>query len=330
MNMRLSYYHPSTVIFVDDQQAFLTAIKNRLPQQMMALFFNDATSALKKIIMEKLPQNTNLQALSEVDDFFEIEHQSNNETFLSLKLGEVCKTIYNANRFAEISVVIVDRIMPSLDGMDFCRKLIDHPIKKIMLTASKDRKVATEAFNEGIIDFFLLKDSPNLISQLCTAIKAMQKDYFQSLTKQTFGSTLALAVPAINNDSIAHFLRNKMEELNAVEFYLLDKWGSMLFVTYDGTPTTLAILPENIMNTYASIAQEHEEESIAEILISREKLLFFPQTTDCMCPVTSWSNFLFEANPFPDQSNLFYSVIRSPHHQPVHIERVCSQKLYMI
>ena len=46
MDTWLSYYHPSTVVFVDDQQAFLTAIKNRLPKQTSALFFSNAQEAL--------------------------------------------------------------------------------------------------------------------------------------------------------------------------------------------------------------------------------------------------------------------------------------------
>jgi len=52
MSKKLSYYYPSTVVFVDDQQAFLTAIKNRLPEDMLALFFNNSKEALSIVQQE--------------------------------------------------------------------------------------------------------------------------------------------------------------------------------------------------------------------------------------------------------------------------------------
>ncbi len=324
MNKWLSYYHPSTVVFVDDQQAFLTAVKNRLPQQLLTLFFNNPEKALSKITDASWSQYQNTPPIYNIEDDMEAEHTNNNDTLFNLKLGEICKTIYNPNRFSEISVVIVDRMMPDLDGINFCRRLIDHPVKKIMLTASKDQKVATDAFNEGIIDFFILKDSPNLIFELTAAIKKMQWNYFSSLTKRTLGTALEIVVPVIKNDFMVNFLQSKMQELNAVEFYLLDKWGSVLFIKHDGTPTTLAISPAELFDTYATIAQEHEQIAISNILSKREKLLFFPNESDCMRPVNEWNNYLFETKPLPEDANLFYSIIKNIVHQSIN-----SQETYM-
>lgn len=329
MSKWLSYYHPSTTVFVDDQQAFLTAVKNRLPSHFLALFFNDAKKALLNI-KELSSQCEHPQRIIEIEDDIEIDLKNNNEAFFNLKLGEVWKTIYDPRRFSEVSVVIVDRIMPDLDGISFCRELIDSPVKKIMLTASKDRKIATEAFNEGIIDFFLLKDSSNLIQQLMVALGNLQREYFSDLTKRTLGSTLEIAAHLAKNDASVTFVQNMMQELNAVEFYLLDKWGSTLFLTYDGTPFTLVIAPEKMMDTYASIALEHEERSIANALLKREKLLFFPHQTDSMCPPSRWNNFLFDCSQLPEQPGVFYTLISLPQIQPINIEKVYSQKNYII
>lgn len=85
--------------------------------------------ALNKITEEKRSPYEEPQRIFEIDDLVEIEQHNNNEALFSLKLGEVCKTVYNTNRFSEISVVIVGRIMPGMDGINFCRQLIDHPVK---------------------------------------------------------------------------------------------------------------------------------------------------------------------------------------------------------
>lgn len=328
MKKWLSYYHPSTVIFVDDQQAFLTAIKNRLPRQLLTLFFNNPEEALGKIAGGSLSQYQKISPIYNIEEDMEADHTNNNEALFNLKLGELSKNIYNHNRFSEMSVVVVDRMMPELDGITFCRRLIKHPIKKIMLTASKDQKVAIDAFNEGIIDFFILKDSPNLIVELTAAIEKMQWEYFLSVTKRTLGTDLEIIVPIIKNDFMVSFLQSKMHELNAVEFYLLDKWGSILFIKHDGTPITLVISPAELFDTYATIAQEHEQIAISKSLSKREKLLFFPNEIDCMRPVTEWNEYLFEANLLPG-TNLFYSIIKNVFYQPISIEKINSQEKYM-
>lgn len=326
----LSYYHPSTAVFVDDQQAFLSAIKNRLPKEMMALFFSNPNEALEKIKKAHFPARESPHDIYEIEEDLELNIQNNNEAFFNLKLGQVAKTIYNPKRFSEISVVIVDRMMPDLDGINFCRQLTNCSVKKIMLTASKDRTIATDAFNEGIIDFFLVKDSPNLSSQLIEAITSMQKNYFASLSKRMLGNTLEMAVPLINSQPISTLLQRKMTELNAVEYYLLDKYGSVLFITFEGVPTTLAILSDKVIDHYAVIANEHEELAIANVLRKKEKLLFFPKESDSMRPVNEWHHFLFDAMPIPDQSNLFYSVISDSMHQPIGANKIYSQNNHII
>lgn len=330
MDKWLSYYHPSTVVFVDDQQTFLSAIKNRLPKEMMALFFSNPNEALEKINQANFSMHENPHGIYEIEDDLELDLHNNNEAFFNLKLGQVAKTIYNPKRFSEISVVIVDRMMPDLDGINFCRQLANCPVKKIMLTASKDRTIATAAFNEGIIDFFLVKDTPNLSGQLVAAIEGMQRNYFFSLSQRMLGNTLEMVVPLISSQPIVNFLQRKMKELNAVEYYLLDKCGSVLFITFEGIPTTLTISSDKIIDNYAAIANDHEEQAIANVLRKKEKLLFFPKESDNMRPVNEWHHFLFDAMPIPDQSNLYYSLISKSIYQPIDTRKVHSQNHHSI
>lgn len=326
MDHRLSYYYPSTVAFVDDQQAFLTVLKSRLPKQMCALFFNNAAIALDKIITNTSPQ-PELQYFHENDDH-ELDISNNTEAYFNIKLDNISKISYNARRFSELSVVVVDQMMPGLDGISFCKKLINHPIKKIMLTASKDLSIATKAFNEGIIDYFLLKDSPNLTSELIDAIKTMQIDYFHSMNQRTLGFSIEKIASVMHQPNFHLFIQNKLKELNAEEFYLLDRYGSMLFIQSNGTPITLVILPAEAIENFASIAQEHEELNIALSLLNKEKLLFFPNEIDSMRPVNEWNDFLFNANPVPDTTNLFYTVITAAHSQPIDHQNIHSHQDY--
>lgn len=307
MDTWLSYYHPSTVVFVDDQQAFLTAIKNRLPKQTSALFFSNAQEALTTITQK--PSQYQKSQHIQIEEDFELAKLNSTEGLININLKPISEISSNSERFSEISVVIVDRLMPNLDGISFCKKLVNHPIKKIMLTASKDQSIATKAFNEGIIDFFLLKDAPDLMAQLNSAIQKLQKEYFAYLNNLTLGFGLEQIVPIIKDPHYFKFIQSLIKEHHVVEYYLLDRQGSMLFLQQDGSSLKLTISSEEMINHYANIAYEHEESMFGNVLSKKEKLLYFPSEVDSLRPVKEWGNFLFEAKQISQSSNLFYSLI---------------------
>ena len=72
--------------------------------------------------------------------------------------------------------------MPSLNGVEFCSQLKQKSFKKIMLTGKAGESVAVQAFNEGIIDKFIRKDSPNFEKTLTVAIEELQHEYFRNLS----------------------------------------------------------------------------------------------------------------------------------------------------
>jgi CheY-like chemotaxis protein len=328
MNKLLSFYHPSTAVFVDDQQGFLTALKYRLSPTLPVIFYNNPLKALERIENHPSLQKEKLRHLFQIDDQLPELTQEMSDTYIGLKLDEICRIANDANRFHEQSVVIVDYMMPDLDGISFCRRLKKHPIKKIMLTGNKDHSMAVQAFNEGIIDHFLVKDSPNLIDQLVHTIDKMQKSYFSSLMENRLGDVFETIVPFFNNIAIVQFYENLMKELNAVEFYLLDRWGSVMFITYEGIPITLIISTEQVIESYASIAEDQNEIEIAGMLLRRDKLIYFPSKLDLMKPASSWKSFLFDATKFPEQPGIYYSIIHDQSLQPLSVEQIKSQKIY--
>jgi CheY-like chemotaxis protein len=285
------------------------------------MYFNKPEKALD-IILER--QQNSSKFFSEFDDV-ESDNHLGNEALFTLKIGELSKISYEKKRFSEISVVIVDRKMPGMDGINFCRNIANKSTKKIMLTASRDRKIATEAFNEGIIDFFLLKDSPDLIQQLLSSIKNLQKQYFFELNQKIMGHFLQV----IHNDSLQKFIENKMKDYNGIELYLLDKWGSTLILKQDGTAVTLAISPTKIIDNFAMIAEEQGQQNLATSLFRKESLIFFPNEQETMRPANEWSGFLFDAHPIPDQLDLYYSIIVDPSKQPIDVNKIFSKERYM-
>ena len=60
--------------------------------------------------------------------------------------------------------------MPDINGIEFCQNLKDKKVFKIMLTAEADSNIAIKAFNDGLINKFILKTTEHLHQGvLCTA-----------------------------------------------------------------------------------------------------------------------------------------------------------------
>ena len=318
------FYYPTTALFVDDHKGFLTAIKSRLPDNLPVKLFNEPIKALTTIKNQKMPTFKDQKTIQFVDHESDITDQS----LIGLHYEIFSSMAFDIQRFATYSVVIVDHMMPDLDGISFCRELKDHPIKKIMLTGNSDHELAVQAFNDGLIDYYLSKDSPNLITQLNLKIQILQKAYFESEIERSIGLLLN-PTSLINDVSSLAFYEKIKEELKATEFYLLDRWGSMLFLDRNGVPTTLAITPAETLDAFSKIAEDHDETKISCSLSNREQILFFPNQEDHMRPANEWDSFLHEANPFPGRNDFFYSIISNSSFHPTNLTKIKSQNNYM-
>ena len=92
--------------------------------------------------------------------------------------------VHDPNRFAEVSVAIVDYDMPGENGMEICRRLRNHPVRTVMLTGKADEKLATSAFNQGLIDRFVLKHDSATVDRLDDLIAELQLDYFDRMRSE--------------------------------------------------------------------------------------------------------------------------------------------------
>lgn len=323
-----SFYYPTTAVFVDDNKSFLTALKNRLPDNLPTKLFTNPLLALDDI---KSQENYNLKNQNNIrffeNDFNETDNfqlNNSNQLLVELRYDIFTKALYEIQRFSTQSIVIVDQLMPELDGISFCEELKDIPIKKIMLTANSDYAIAIEAFNNGIIDYYLSKDSPDLLPQLIQKIQVLQKKFFESEIECSMGCLLNLTAQ-INDLSSLPFYEQVKKDLRATEYYLLDRWGSMLFITSEGIPTTLVISTSDTLDVFSKIADDQDQLSTALLLSSRDHLLFFPSQADHMRPASEWSAFLHPAKPFPGKKDVYYSLISNLKSQPVDIKRIKPQ-----
>lgn len=231
------YFHPTTVCFIDDNESFLRSLDLELPLGWAYKSFTDPHAAL-----EFLQQPDTLPPL--VDRCFSVDSGDRLEPTVHLDLSMVEQEIHHIERFARVSVVIVDYAMPSLNGLDFCAMLDDPYLQKALLTGVADEKVAVQAFNDRLIHKFIPKNTALAIDTILTYVTDLQHQYFAQYIGRLH-NTLSIDPPGflVDTDVQAHILDTMIRE-EIVEYYLVNDPPGFLLVRSNGTVKRLVVLNE--------------------------------------------------------------------------------------
>jgi two-component system phosphate regulon response regulator PhoB len=100
-----------------------------------------------------------VRTVLEADDWTVVEARDGHEAFARLEQ-------------ATPAVVVLDVMMPGMDGVEVCRKL-DHDVVKVVMLTARDDPALEEACKEAGADAFLTKPFSSLtlldvIEELCT------------------------------------------------------------------------------------------------------------------------------------------------------------------
>jgi len=219
-------YTPTTLVLVDDHKNFLETTRLELSEIAPCSIFDKPTKALSflKNRSEKNNLSKRLQQFSNIKN-----------------INTLHEEIYNPKRFNVISLVIADHAMPGMTGLELFLQLKNNPVRKLLLTGAVSYAQAIKARQDGIIDSFIMKDDIKLVHKLKLAIQALTSQYFSKKTE-------ALLLQDKNNDvtkKLIKLLADKkfvdqfhqiIDEHQIVEYYLLDEYGSFLFLDKKANP----------------------------------------------------------------------------------------------
>jgi CheY-like chemotaxis protein len=206
--------------------------------------------------------------------------------------------------------------MPGMNGVEFCRQIKNRDIKKIMLTGEADHNIAVQAFNEGIIDKFIMKGSPDMSQEVNKAIHEMQLKHYIDLSKLL---TIAIennqsAPPSFLNDpEFSKLFYQIIEQNKFIEFYLLENIGNFLLVDIKGRASWLVVCDEAQMKALYEFAKnEHEQEpiedsnSIVKSIANRQKIPFFFLERSYDIPVYEWEPYMHPATEVQSKNGKYY------------------------
>ena len=304
-------FHPLSTVFVDDEPDFLDALQLSLPDDMvntiMCVNPRDALNLIEQ--SGQYPYNPILNEVAHHQDHLDID-ELNTES-INLRVDHIKNRIYDMNRFDTIGTMVTDYNMPDMTGVELCRQIKNHQIAKIMLTAETDLNIAVDAFNEGVVDKFLLKHADDLVTALSNQLLHYQESYFQNLSAPILA---VLNAPTLNqllsSSEFIKIFNQVFQQSEAVEYYLLDTSGSYLFLDQAGRPTWLFVRSNQDYHEHLAILAGLEGTAhLSRALSKREKILSILREADWQQPVANWDKFLFPATQL--NHTTWYSVVKS-------------------
>lgn len=286
-----SFSFPTTIWFIDDNIEFLKSVAIGLsPETAIYNFYSDSKKALSILNERHGDFNPASGLVSQVDEE-EFEHRT-----IDVNVRDLYLMMYNKNRFNKVSTVVVDYHMPGINGIEFCRSIKNPNIQKILLTSIVDEKKAIEVLNEGLIDGFIRKQSPNIMELINQSIKQAQVRYFLQL------SQIINQIANFSKDETALFEPGFIElfykichEFKAVEFYLTEWLGSFVFLDSFGNNFGLMTRTKEQISSFCESSQA--ESAPAEVLALLKKsshiLCYHNEKNHSLPEGHMWEQYLF-------------------------------------
>jgi CheY-like chemotaxis protein len=277
------FYHPTTVVFVDDNQSFIDSLTLKLPRNLAYRCFTQPNPAKDYLMGAENNPSLASRCLSATVGERKTEHT------IHLDLSHIEQEINNTDRFDRISVAIIDYSMPQVGGLDICEAIKKMDMKVLLLTGVADEKVGVEAFNNGLIDRFLLKSNNQSVDQTLDYVNALQRDYFNQYISRLHDA-LALNPPAFLNDpSIGEFVGRLCEQYGFIEYYMVDNPTGLILLDSDGNMRRLIILDEEERATQCKYMADHAApEAIQQQMARGELVGFFEEEVEAFFDSTDY------------------------------------------
>ncbi|MBN8828966.1 MAG: response regulator [Sphingobacteriia bacterium] len=255
---------PTNIVIVDDDEEFLEALLSALPDNRNHYtVFSDPLKAIDYLI------NNKEISLLDIKGYL---NKYNDEKAVYLDQEEVFERLSNPDRFSNISMLVIDYQMKTLNGLELLKKIKNKNLKKVLLTGVADEVIANKAFNEGLIDNYIKKQDTDGLKKLIQLIDQYNSSYYN------------LELPGQDETPLAEIFYNSCykkladEILNKeqiVEYYLIDNKGSLLLFDAKGNGSALLITNESeIKHDIKFMEEEEYPENIVNELKLYRKMLF--------------------------------------------------------
>ncbi|MFT7386772.1 MAG: CheY-like chemotaxis protein [Candidatus Endobugula sp.] len=290
------YYYPTDIVLIDDDEIFLEALSSSLSHEFVCKTFIDPIEALRYVNNQSY---RHLSTLSIKDQRW----QENIFSYISNKQSDPSKK-------SELSVVVVDYDMPVINGIKFCARLKSPVVRKILLTGCASSKEVVTAFNNNIIDYYIDKNSDDLLADVQRGVTQMQKAYFRESLQSLMMSFIQKEAPFFLDSGLANFFDDTCISLGVKEYYFKPE-TSRFILHSPSADTLLMVADDNDIDNHLEIIREEEGPSHwIDKLLTRQYLPFFNSHDGFYTPEThNGSNPFFRATTIIGRERNYYCAL---------------------
>jgi len=299
-----SCYFPTTVLLIDDNQRYLANVSLKLAADLNYRLIDRPELALSYLRNDKIAKSF----MKRYYDTCKHAHLEAEDDYVNI--STIHRELYNCQRFDEASVILVDYAMPSMNGLEFCQAISNLPVKKALVTGQADQSIAIDAFNAGIIDKFIVKDSPNFFNLINDTITELQQTYFRDLSTPLLDEIGKNSNNCLKDSNFQQLFQQLCNDHDIIEYYLIEPSGSYLMLDKKGRVFWLIVKSASEMAAYTDIAKDNDAPAtVVAALEQHQSLPFFFNEKDHDAPVSEWDNYLHPAQALDKQANFYYTFI---------------------
>lgn len=242
------YRRPGGVVFLDDDPDYLEMLAEVMPLDWHARFFLRPVECINTLQQEP--------PLWEADAWQqqEIINRWREGVALIPQILRYWREDGTA-RFALTQVCVVDYSMPAMSGLRALSELTGWSGSRVLLTGRADEQLAVSAFNRGLIEQFIPKQSPEIRLRLTDAIQNLLR-LPDARHQQTWRATLTREQHALLcNPAIAQTLESLALKQGWIEHVVIGAPFGVLALDRKGSVSWLQLEPGEKLPELAEMAE---------------------------------------------------------------------------
>lgn len=306
LHERLPLFHPTTVVYVDDDGEFLQllpAATGILPYQT----FGSPGALLKDVQDGNVVSQLRLHCFSHRPP---LDSDGADERVIGVDQWMIYLRVFNRHRFELATVFVIDYDMPEMSGLTVCHHLADYPCKKILLTGYGSHELAIQALNDGLIDMYVEKSHPQLTRYLGECIEVLQERYFADTTRAIKELLSHDHHVLWCDDAVWTLFRQHAKDREVVEYYFVSEPCAILALDAFGAGHLWLVYDEAALTAESITARRlGAPDAVVARLEGRRAVPFITQRDARTClDATVWWESLLPLEPVPGRPGIFYAI----------------------
>ena len=241
------YRRPGGVVFLDDDRDYLEMLGEVMPPDWHVRLFLRPIACIDLLKQDIPGRETDAWTQQE------IVNRWREGALLIPQILQYWRED-GAARFALTQVAVVDYAMPAMSGLRVLGELTRWSGSRILLTGRADEQLAVSAFNRGLINQFIPKQSPDIRLRLTKAIQGL-RDQPDERHQQIWRATLSHQQHALLCDPlISQELENLMLRQGWIEHVVIGAPFGVLALDAKGEVSWLQLEPAENLQELAEMA----------------------------------------------------------------------------